>query len=374
MKNNHNFDPLFPNEYFGVNPHPYEVIFFKSNRNITPQILSKYIEFHNYQTIDLADIIFRKNINTDSIIIAKYGADGKYLDVTNIVKNICQYQPNFVVSNQLFTDLVPNVTKNLRVTMSNGLIKIISENNNIEVNELLTDSRVPMSCVFTDLSFRLSNLKGLEIGGPSPSITKLGIYNAPKCLDNVNYTTKTLWNVNIAGSTYSFNGKTNAGQVYLADVVDLKIFQNHEYDFIVASHVLEHLVNPLLALKEITRILKPNGFCLLILPDKQFTFDHHRPTTTFQELLQHYQNNRNELDVLDHLDTIVKDYDLSMDPSAGTMEHFIERCHHHDINQTHVHVFDFQLIIECLKYFNYSVFEIQLVKPFHQLVIARLGK
>ncbi len=42
-----------------------------------------------------------------------------------------------------------------------------------------------------------------------------------------------------------------------------------QYDFIIASHVLEHIANPLLALEQWKRILKPNGLIILILPWKE---------------------------------------------------------------------------------------------------------
>tara|TARA_Y100000361_G_C11088590_1_gene305190 strand:+ start:132 stop:902 length:771 start_codon:yes stop_codon:yes gene_type:complete len=35
-------DPWYSNMYFGVNINPFEVLFFKANRNVTPEILEKY--------------------------------------------------------------------------------------------------------------------------------------------------------------------------------------------------------------------------------------------------------------------------------------------------------------------------------------------
>ncbi len=39
-------DMAFNNSYFGININPYEVMFFKANRNVTPNILSKYLAFY----------------------------------------------------------------------------------------------------------------------------------------------------------------------------------------------------------------------------------------------------------------------------------------------------------------------------------------
>lgn len=42
-----NNDMLYNNEYFDITINPIEVIFFKSNRNLSPKILDKYISFNN---------------------------------------------------------------------------------------------------------------------------------------------------------------------------------------------------------------------------------------------------------------------------------------------------------------------------------------
>jgi hypothetical protein len=54
------------------------------------------------------------------------------------------------------------------------------------------------------------------------------------------------------------------------------------------------------------------------------------------------------------------------------MEQFIERCKNHYENRAlHVHVFDIDLIIDCLKFFNYKIIDTQLVKPYHQVVVGQ---
>ena len=52
---------------------------------------------------------------------------------------------------------------------------------------------------------------------------------------------------------------------YNVDVQDLP-FDDETYDFVFASHVLEHIPDDLKALKEIRRILKPNGIAVLPVP------------------------------------------------------------------------------------------------------------
>jgi SAM-dependent methyltransferase len=53
------------------------------------------------------------------------------------------------------------------------------------------------------------------------------------------------------------------------------------FDYVIASHVIEHIPNPIGWIKEIAAILRPNGILSLVVPDKRFTFDVNRtPTDT----------------------------------------------------------------------------------------------
>jgi 2-polyprenyl-3-methyl-5-hydroxy-6-metoxy-1,4-benzoquinol methylase len=58
------------------------------------------------------------------------------------------------------------------------------------------------------------------------------------------------------------------------------------YDYIVASHVFEHLPNPLGWLRDCAAILRSAGCLSLVIPDKRFTFDLTRSLTTMAELIE----------------------------------------------------------------------------------------
>ena len=59
-------------------------------------------------------------------------------------------------------------------------------------------------------------------------------------------------------------------------------------NFIIASHVIEHTSNPLLALRSAFERLVPGGRLVLVIPDKNVTFDRDRPLTTIEHLLADY--------------------------------------------------------------------------------------
>lgn len=58
------------------------------------------------------------------------------------------------------------------------------------------------------------------------------------------------------------------------------------YDYIVASHVIEHTPDLLGFLLDCQRLLKPHGVLALAVPDKRFSFDVLRPLSSTGEVLQ----------------------------------------------------------------------------------------
>ena len=63
---------------------------------------------------------------------------------------------------------------------------------------------------------------------------------------------------------YSVFGKTNSLDLHSIDKAD------HSYDFIILNHVLEHVANDTLALKELARILSPNGLLVISVPSPAY--------------------------------------------------------------------------------------------------------
>jgi hypothetical protein len=59
-------------------------------------------------------------------------------------------------------------------------------------------------------------------------------------------------------------------------------------DYIVASHVIEHVPDLIGWLADLSAALKPGGILSLALPDKRFTFDLQRPDSTLGEVVEAY--------------------------------------------------------------------------------------
>lgn len=76
------------------------------------------------------------------------------------------------------------------------------------------------------------------------------------------------------------------------------------FDFVVANHVLEHVTDPIGALMEWHRILKPGGLLFISLPDKRYIFDFARKRTPLSHLEADHQSiadpqTRNECHLLE---------------------------------------------------------------------------
>lgn len=66
------------------------------------------------------------------------------------------------------------------------------------------------------------------------------------------------------------------------------------YDYIIASHVIEHIPNPILFLQSCSRLLKPTGILSLVIPDKRFCFDYFMPVTTTGMWIDAWCQNRSK--------------------------------------------------------------------------------
>lgn len=81
-------------------------------------------------------------------------------------------------------------------------------------------------------------------------------------------------------------------------------FTNKKYNFIILSHVLEHVVNPFNLLYEAVNKLKNDGILYIGLPDERFSDDKGRRLTTYEELWELYQQKTNTIEdqrIIDYL-------------------------------------------------------------------------
>lgn len=190
-------------------------------------------------------------------------------------------------------------------------------------------------------------MRAIEVGGPTDLFGDAGslpIYSCLRSIDNVNYSTHTLWQ----------SEAVRFRETLVCEGAALPV-NDAAYDCVFSSHSLEHLANPIKALLEWRRVICDCGLLLLVLPNRHFTFDWRRPVTSLDHLRDDFKHDTPETDLF-HLDEILALHDLSRDPPAGTQEQFKERCLRNvEFRAMHHHVFDPETAAQLLREVGFSI-------------------
>jgi SAM-dependent methyltransferase len=225
-----------------------------------------------------------------------------------------------------------------------------------------------------DYRSALRSKRGLEIGGPSSMLADTGqipVYDLLGSLDNCLYSGSTIWTGEVRqGNTFFYQPGKEPGRQIICEATHLEPVKDSSYECVIASHCLEHVANPLLALAEWKRVLKNDGILLLILPHKDGTFDCRRPVTPLDHMIEDYENGVGEED-LTHLSEVLELHDLSKDKPAGTKEQFRQRCLSNHINRAmHHHVFDTMAAVAMVNYAGIQILRVDNLKPLNIVILA----
>lgn len=203
----------------------------------------------------------------------------------------------------------------------------------------------PESAVLRGQRHRFHGRVGLEVGGPSRIFTRgrlLPVYPLARRVDNVNFAATTAWEH--TEPTFRPDPANEPGAWAVSEMTALP-HADASYDFALTAHAIEHTANPLRALAELRRVLRPGGALVIVLPDKRRTFDHRRPVTTLEHLRRDDAEGVGE-DDLTHLPEIIALHDVRRDPGAPRdAAAFRERGERNAANRClHHHVFDLPLM------------------------------
>jgi SAM-dependent methyltransferase len=228
---------------------------------------------------------------------------------------------------------------------------------------------------FSHCKYVFQNGTGLEIGGPSKIFGPQGsipVYPLAINIDNCNFSRDTVWEGAIReGNNFIFDEGRVPGRQYVVEAGNLQGIEDASYDFVLSSHCIEHLANPLQGLAEWTRVLKNNGLLVLVVPHKDGTFDHRRPVTSLEHMVHDFDIQTGE-DDMTHLEEILSLHDRSIDSGAGnfqifpdrSMRNFENRCLHH-------HVFDTHLAVAMVDHMGLQLLAVEVLRPMHIVLIAR---
>ena len=91
-------------------------------------------------------------------------------------------------------------------------------------------------------------------------------------------------------NSYPGNGKNieEVDYVWRGEPFQELIGKNNYYDWIIASHVIEHVPDMVSFLNQCSILLKENGKISLIIPDKRYCFDYFLPISTSGDFIDKY--------------------------------------------------------------------------------------
>jgi SAM-dependent methyltransferase/glycosyltransferase involved in cell wall biosynthesis len=119
--------------------------------------------------------------------------------------------------------------------------------------------------------------KGLEIGGAAHNPFGLNTLN-------VDFT-------NSMETVFKKEEIRSCGKAMKVDIIaygDNIPLPDGSQDFVVSSHVLEHFPNPIKALLEWDRLIRPGGIIFMIVPHKERTFDKRQARTSLRHLIEDF--------------------------------------------------------------------------------------
>jgi hypothetical protein len=87
------------------------------------------------------------------------------------------------------------------------------------------------------------------------------------------------------------NNILNMPDIHFVDNTgDLAIIKNEKFDIVLSCHSIEHQIDFVEHLRGVQNLLLPNGYYVIILPDKRYCFDHFLKETTIADIINSHVN------------------------------------------------------------------------------------
>ncbi len=163
----------------------------------------------------------------------------------------------------------------------------------------------------------LDGRRGLEIGGAAHNPFGLKTLNVDYSSSNTTA---------FKQAEYSYCGECL--KVDIAAPGDKLPFKDNTWDFVINSHVLQYFYDPVAAVEEWFRVIKPGGYIFMIIPHKDKTSEWNKPRTRLAEIVERHE----------HFNPIVSDHHTRY--SIWTTEDFLEICDYYKWNVVECHESD----------------------------------
>lgn len=136
----------------------------------------------------------------------------------------------------------------------------------------------------------------------------------------------------------------------ITDIETLDPVGDESLDFIIGCHVIEHARNPIGAIQMAYRKLREGGKLLLVVPDKERTFDKSRQGTTLDHLKQDFEVPDRQRDYA-HYEEF---YKLAIPVNPWDHEHWV-KMQFIDNYAIHYHVWDYNSFCQLLDFIQNDI-------------------
>jgi SAM-dependent methyltransferase len=128
-------------------------------------------------------------------------------------------------------------------------------------------------------------------------------------------------------------------------------------DFLISAHVIEHMRDPIGAIRHWLRVLRPGGLLYLIVPDKRRTTDQMRVRTTLEHMVLDHEQPSAERDFEHYLDYAVFVHHARTDDAIGEARRLRDTG-----SSVHFHVFLPQDVLRLLAWIDGHVARVSVVE------------
>lgn len=143
----------------------------------------------------------------------------------------------------------------------------------------------------------------------------------------------------------------------IGDAQDLAVVKDQQYDFLISAHVIEHMKDPIRALENWCRVVKPGGFVYLIAPDKRAIFDHKRNRSALSHIILDYLDPSDQRDFEHYFDYAMYVHGKNKSEAALEAKRLIETDY-----SIHYHVFIPADMKALLQWFSVNVRAIEILE------------
>ena len=143
------------------------------------------------------------------------------------------------------------------------------------------------------------------------------------------------------------------GKVVIGSADEPLNAEYNAYNFLVASHVIEHLKNPFKSLEYWCEVVKEGGYIYIIVPNRDDCFDKGRPYTDVSHLAQEYRLDNDSVQLKQNLVNHIREHYGNADFRSREylMDTGIDYEYQIRIGVAHYHVFG---VINSYKFFKYA--------------------